>query len=63
MVARDHHGHHHPNGHTAHDQPQSAKATATHTDHHASHETAMGHGGLCRNCARCQYPVCSFGKG
>ena len=23
---------------------------------------AMGHGGLCRNCARCQYPVCSFGK-
>jgi hypothetical protein len=24
---------------------------------------AMGHGGLCRNCARCQYPVCSFGKG
>src|SRR5699024_3424166 len=45
MVERDHHGHHHPNGHTAHDQPQSAKATATHTDHHASHETAMGHGG------------------
>ena len=45
MVARDHHVHHHPNGHTAHDQPQSAKATATHTDHHASHETAMGHGG------------------
>ena len=23
---------------------------------------ALGHGGLCRNCARCQYPVCSFGK-
>ncbi len=23
---------------------------------------AMGHGGLCRNCDRCQYPVCSFGK-
>lgn len=23
---------------------------------------AMGHGGLCRNCPRCQYPVCSFGK-
>jgi molybdopterin biosynthesis enzyme len=23
---------------------------------------AMGHGGLCRNCAHCQYPVCSFGK-
>jgi molybdenum cofactor synthesis domain-containing protein len=22
----------------------------------------MGHGGLCRNCERCQYPVCSFGK-
>jgi len=22
----------------------------------------MGHGGLCRNCKRCQYPVCSFGK-
>src|SRR5699024_3329715 len=45
MVARDHHGHHHPNGHTAHDQPQSAKVTATHTDHHASHEGAMGHDG------------------
>ena len=45
MFARDRHGHRHPNGHTAHDQPQSAKATATHTDHHASHETAMGHGG------------------
>ncbi|MCG7300975.1 heavy metal translocating P-type ATPase [Brevibacterium ravenspurgense] len=45
MFARDRDGHHHPNGHTAHDQPQSAKATATHTDHHASHETAMGHGG------------------
>lgn len=23
---------------------------------------AMGHGGLCRNCPRCQYPICSFGK-
>jgi len=23
---------------------------------------AMGHGGLCRNCQHCQYPVCSFGK-
>lgn len=23
---------------------------------------AMGHGGLCRNCKHCQYPVCSFGK-
>ena len=23
---------------------------------------ALGHGGLCRNCAHCQYPVCSFGK-
>jgi len=23
---------------------------------------ALGHGGLCRNCAQCQYPVCSFGK-
>ncbi len=23
---------------------------------------AMGHGGLCRNCQRCQYPVCHFGK-
>jgi molybdopterin biosynthesis enzyme len=23
---------------------------------------AMGHGGLCRNCAVCHYPVCSFGK-
>ncbi len=23
---------------------------------------AMGHGGLCRNCKRCQYPVCNFGK-
>jgi len=23
---------------------------------------AMGHGGLCRNCSVCQYPVCSFGK-
>jgi hypothetical protein len=23
---------------------------------------AMGHGGLCRNCTSCRYPVCSFGK-
>ncbi len=23
---------------------------------------AMGHGGLCRNCAICHYPVCDFGK-
>ncbi len=23
---------------------------------------AMGHGGLCRNCTVCQYPVCPFGK-
>lgn len=22
----------------------------------------MGHGGLCRKCENCQYPVCSFGK-
>ncbi len=22
----------------------------------------MGHGGLCRQCGTCQYPVCSFGK-
>ncbi len=22
----------------------------------------MGHGGLCRNCKNCQYPVCNFGK-
>ena len=22
----------------------------------------LGHGGLCRNCKQCQYPVCSFGK-
>jgi molybdopterin biosynthesis enzyme len=22
----------------------------------------MGHGGLCRNCRHCQYPVCNFGK-
>lgn len=22
----------------------------------------LGHGGLCRNCTTCQYPVCSFGK-
>jgi hypothetical protein len=24
---------------------------------------AMGHGGLCRNCPECRYPVCPFGKG
>ncbi len=23
----------------------------------------FGHGGLCRNCAECVYPICSFGKG
>lgn len=23
---------------------------------------AMGHGGLCRNCKHCQYPICNFGK-
>jgi molybdenum cofactor synthesis domain-containing protein len=23
---------------------------------------ALGHGGLCRNCRECRYPVCSFGK-
>ncbi|MDP3478473.1 MAG: molybdopterin-binding protein [Desulfoprunum sp.] len=23
---------------------------------------SMGHGGLCRNCPTCQYPVCNFGK-
>lgn len=23
---------------------------------------AMGHGGFCRNCKHCQYPVCNFGK-
>jgi molybdenum cofactor synthesis domain-containing protein len=22
----------------------------------------MGHGGLCRNCKHCQYPICNFGK-
>ncbi|MGW8195569.1 MAG: molybdopterin-binding protein, partial [Desulforhopalus sp.] len=22
----------------------------------------LGHGGLCRNCTNCQYPVCDFGK-
>lgn len=22
----------------------------------------MGHGGLCRNCPTCQYPICNFGK-
>jgi molybdenum cofactor synthesis domain-containing protein len=24
---------------------------------------AMGHGGLCRNCSECRFPVCPFGKG
>lgn len=24
---------------------------------------AMGHGGLCRNCPECRWPVCPFGKG
>ncbi len=24
---------------------------------------SLGHGGLCLNCKRCQYPVCPFGKG
>ncbi|WP_339133181.1 MAG: molybdopterin-binding protein [Candidatus Electrothrix sp. GW3-4] len=23
---------------------------------------AMGHGGLCRQCTHCQYPICNFGK-
>ncbi len=23
---------------------------------------ALGHGGLCRNCSHCSYPVCSFGR-
>ena len=23
---------------------------------------ALGHGGLCRNCTHCQYPICHFGK-
>ncbi|MBA4391964.1 MAG: molybdopterin-binding protein [Desulfobacca sp.] len=23
---------------------------------------AMGHGGLCRNCPECRYPICPFGK-
>jgi molybdenum cofactor synthesis domain-containing protein len=23
---------------------------------------ALGHGGLCRNCTPCRYPICSFGK-
>jgi len=23
---------------------------------------ALGHGGLCRNCKQCRYPVCNFGK-
>ena len=23
----------------------------------------LGHGGFCRNCSRCHFPVCSFGKG
>src|SRR5699024_12150548 len=32
-------------GHTAYDQPRSAEATGTDPDHHAAHETAMGHGG------------------
>lgn len=32
-------------------------------EHIGRHElAAMGHGGLCRNCKRCQYPVCNFGK-
>lgn len=44
MVARDHHGHH-PNGHTAHDQPRSAEATGTDPDHHAGHDGAMDHDG------------------
>ncbi len=22
----------------------------------------LGHGGLCRNCKKCQYPICNFGK-
>ncbi len=27
------------------------------------HELAgMGHGGLCRNCPTCRYPICNFGK-
>ncbi len=27
------------------------------------HELAeLGHGGLCRNCQKCQYPICNFGK-
>jgi molybdopterin biosynthesis enzyme len=24
---------------------------------------AMGHGGLCRNCPECRFPICPFGKG
>jgi molybdopterin biosynthesis enzyme len=34
------------------------------TGEHLSREdvAAMGHGGLCRNCAICHYPVCNFGK-
>jgi hypothetical protein len=24
---------------------------------------SLGHGGLCRNCPECRFPVCSFGKG
>ncbi len=23
---------------------------------------ALGHGGLCRNCKKCKYPICGFGK-
>lgn len=25
--------------------------------------SAMGHGGLCRNCPECRFPICPFGKG
>lgn len=32
-------------------------------EHITRHELArMGHGGLCRNCETCRYPVCPFGK-
>ena len=32
-------------------------------EHIGRAELAMlGHGGFCRNCQVCQYPVCSFGK-
>jgi len=24
---------------------------------------SLGHGGLCLNCSKCQYPICPFGKG